>query len=113
MAIQVPKLFDPVQLAAAAATIFTMAANPATLILSRCRMRFTNTDTVARAVTAYGIPNGGAAGAGNAFLNAESIAPNQHLDVDVPVLGPGGFVQGFADVANKVTAHQLDGVLFS
>lgn len=113
MAITIGTLFAPAQLAAAVATIYTVPANPATSVLSRGRVRFTNTDTVARAITAYGVPSAGTAGATNIFMNAESLAANAHVDVDVPILGAGGTIQAFADVANKVTISALDGVLFS
>lgn len=113
MAVQITPLFSPVQLTGSAATIYTLPSAPTTLTLARGRVRFTNTDTAARAVTAYAIPFGGTATAANTFLNAETIAPNQHLDVDLPVLAPGGFIQAFADVTLKVTMFCIDGILFS
>lgn len=113
MAFNLQKLFQPVQLTASLATIFTAAANPTTTIISRLRVRFTNTDTVQRAVTCNVVPNGGAAGASNQVLNAETIAPNSHLDVDLPTMAAGDFLQASADVTLKVTLHQLDEVTFS
>lgn len=113
MAVQITPLFAPTQLTGAAATIYTLPSAPTTLTLARGRARFTNTDTAARAVTAYAVPVGGTAGAGNAFMNAVSIAPNAYLDVDLPVLAPGGFIQAFADVTLKVTMFCIDGILFS
>ena len=113
MTIQITALFAPVQLTGTAATIYTVASSPGTLTLARGRVRFTNTDTVARAVTAYAIPSGGTAGASNSFMNATTIPPNDFRDVDVPVLGPGGFIQAFADVTLKVTMFCIDGILFS
>src|SRR5574337_1494139 len=113
MAITIVQLFAAVQLTGSAATIYTVPTTPTSTTLMRGRMRFTNTDTVAHSVTAYAIQASGSASAANAFLNAESIAPNQHLDVDVPVLAAGGFIQAFADITLKVTAFSLDGVLFS
>lgn len=113
MAVQITPLFAPTQLTAAAATIYTLPVSPSTLALARGRVRFTNTDTAARAVTAYAITVGGTASAANEFLPATSIAPNTYLDVDLPVLAPGGFIQAFADVTLKVTMFCIDGVLFS
>jgi plastocyanin len=113
MAVQVLQLFAPVELAAAAATIFTVPSLPSTTVLARGRVRFTNTDTASHAVTAYAIQSGGSAVVADCFMNAESIAPNTHLDIDLPVLAAGGFMQAFADTANKVTVLQLDGTLFS
>ena len=90
-----------------------MAASPSTLVLSRGRVRFTNTSAGSRAITAYAVPSGGSAGAGNCFMNAEALAANAHVDVDLPLLGPGGIFSAFADVANDVTVEPLDGLLFS
>jgi hypothetical protein len=113
MAIQISPLFNPQVLGTAAATIFTVPAAPASLTLARGRVRFTNTSGAAVSVTAYAIPLGGTAGPGTAYLNAESIAQNTHLDVDLPVLGPGGFLQALASAVTSITVHLLDGVLFS
>lgn len=113
MAVQISQLFPATVLTAAAATIYTVPANPTTTTLSRGRIRFTNTSGATRAITAYAIQAGGAAGPANCFLNAETLTMNNHLDVDIPVLGAGGFIQAFADVTNDVTAFQLDGILFS
>lgn len=113
MTVQVVQLFAPAQLTGSAATIYTVPATPANIVLARGRIRFTNTDTIGHAVTAYAIQSGGTASATNEFMSAETIAPNTHLDVDLPVLAAGGFYQAFADVASKVTALSLDGILFS
>jgi hypothetical protein len=113
MAIQITQLFAPSQLGVAAATIYTVPLSPPSTVLMRGRVRFTNTDNGSHAVTAYAIQSGGTASAANCFLAAESIPPNSHLDVDLPVLASGGLIQAFADVAGKVTITQLDGVLFS
>lgn len=112
MAVQITNLFNPVQLTSTAVTLYTVAATPATLVLTRGRIRFTNTDSAGHSVTAYAIPSGGSPTVTNCFLNAEAIAANAHLDSDVPLLGPGGFIQAKADAAN-VSASPLDGVLFS
>lgn len=113
MAVSVPVLFNPTVLTAAAATIYTVPAAPPTLVAGNVRVRFTNTTAGAVSVTAYGIPSGGSAAAGNQFLNAVSIAGNAYLDVDVPALGPGGFMQALAGAVTSITVHQLNAVLFS
>jgi accessory colonization factor AcfC len=46
-------------------------------------------------------------------MNAEALAANAHVDVDVPLLGPGGTLQALADVTSDVTITALSGVLFS
>lgn len=113
MTVQAIAAFNAQTLPASATTFYTVPATPAAIILSGGRMRFTNTDTASHAATAYAIASGGTAGATNCFLNGESIAPNTHMDVDMPVLGAGGFYQALADTASKITITQLGGVLIS
>jgi hypothetical protein len=107
------KLFAPSQLAAAVATIYTLPSGISSNFIGNGRVRFTNTDTVTHSVTAYLVPNAGSAGVANCFMNAETIAANSHLDVDLPQMGPGDFFAAFADTANKVTVHCLLGTVIS
>jgi len=109
MPVQIIQMFAPTVLTTSAATLFT--ASGATL--NRGRIRFTNTSGSNVTVTAYGIPNGGTAGPGNEFLVAQTVLAGANLDVDVPVLAPGGFIQALASAGTSVTAHSLDGVLSS
>lgn len=107
------QLFAPVQLTNAAATYFTMPTSPPSSILTGGRIRFTNTDAAARTVTAYHVPAAGAAVAGNCFLNAVSIAPNQYLDVALPQMKAGDFLQAKADANAVITITPLAGVIIS
>jgi hypothetical protein len=113
MAFLVTQLFPPTVLTGATTTIYTVPATPTTNTLKNGRARFTNTDVAAHAVTAYAIQSGGVAGSANCFLEKFSIASGTYLDIDLPVLGPGGFYQAFADITGMVTMFQLDGILFS
>lgn len=113
MAIIISQLFAPAQLTASAATYYTAPATPTTLCVYGIRVRFTNTDSAAHAVTAYAIQSGGTAAASNCVMNAVSIAQNTYLDVNIPMLGPAGFLQAFADTLNKVTISALAGVVSS
>lgn len=113
MALTFLKLFQPVMLAGAAATVYTMPGLPATTILRNGRVRLTNIDTVAHAATLYAVPASGAASTTNEFLAAVSIAPGGSLDVDLPQLAISDFIQGFADTANKINIQATDGVLQS
>ena len=90
-----------------------MPGTPATSLLRNGRVLLTNTDTVAHAVTLYAVPSGGSASATNQFLSAVSVAPNSSLPVDVPQMQINDFIQGFADLTNKVNIQALDGVLQS
>ena len=96
-----------------AVTLFTLPSSPASTLLRGGRIRLTNTTGGAVAVTLYAVPAAGAAGAGNAFVSGKSVAANDFLDVDVPLIGPGAFVQGLAGAAASITAHMISGSLFS
>ncbi len=113
MTITYDRFFAPTVLTTAAATLFTTPATPSTTLMRGGRMRLTNTTAGAVTVTLYAVPAAGAAAAGNAFLSAKSIAANDYLDVDVPILGPGGFVQALASANTSITAHMLSGSYFS
>lgn len=113
MTISYSQFMGPTVLGTAAATLFTIAALPATNLLRGARIRLTNTTGAAVTATLYGVPNSGTAGAANAFLSGKSIAANDYLDVDVPIIGPGGFISALAGAASSITAHMVAGSLFS
>lgn len=112
-AVQVTQLFTPTVLTTGAVAIYTAPATPTTTAISRLRARFTNTTVGSVSVTAYAIPSGGSAGVGNCCANAEAIAANNHLDLDIPVLGPGDKFEALASAGTSITVSQLGGVIFS
>lgn len=61
----------------------------------------------------YAVPAAGTASASNCFLNAKSIAVNDYLDVDVPIMGAGDILQGLAGTATAITVQALAGSYFS
>jgi hypothetical protein len=113
MAVSITALFSPTVLTGSAAVIYTVPANPTTTVLSNGRVRFTNTSAGSRAITLYAVPAAGSPGAGNCLMNAETLAANAHVDVDIPLMGPNATIQAFADTASDVTMSALAGVLFS
>ena len=113
MTISYSQFMAPTVLGVAAATLFTVPATPASTLLRGGRMRLVNTTAGAVTATLYAVPLAGTAAAGNAFVSGKSIAANDYLDVDVPLMGPGGFVQGLAGAATSITAHMISGSLFS
>jgi hypothetical protein len=113
MAITYSNFFAPTVLGIAAATLFTVPTTPTTTLLRGGRVRMTNTTGVAQTVTLYAVPSAGAAGVGNAFLSAKSIAGNDYLDVDVPIMPAGAFMQGLASLAASITIQPLAGSYFS
>lgn len=113
MALTFIQPFAPAALTNAAATYYTVPASPTSSLLRNGRVRFTNTDSAAHTVTAYAIPSAGSASAANCIANAEAIAPNTHLDLDLPLMKAGDFLQAKADANTSVTIVILDAVLFS
>lgn len=113
MAITYAKFFPPTVLTTSAATLYIVPAQPTTNLLRGGRIRLTNTTSGAVSVTAYAVPFGGAAGDGNAFLKGRSIPANDYIDVDLPIMGPGDFVQALAGAATSITAHAIGGGVFS
>jgi hypothetical protein len=112
MTVQVVQMFPPTTLTTSAATLYTVSGSD-TAILARGRIRFTNTSASAVTVTAYGVVSGDTAGAGNTFCQTQTVLANGNLDMDIPVILNGGFIQALASTGGVVTAHSLDGVLFS
>lgn len=113
MTISYQKFFPPTVLTTTAATLMTVANTPASTLLRGARIRLTNTTATAAAVTLYAVPNAGTAGAGNAFLMAKTIAANDYLDVDVPIMAAGDILQGLAGTASAITAHMISGSYFA
>lgn len=113
MTITYDKFFAPTVLGTSAATLFTVAATPGSMLLRGGRIRLTNTTAGPVTATLYAVPSAGAAAAGNAFLSGKSVAANDYLDVDVPLMPAGSFVQALAGAAASITAHMLSGSLFS
>lgn len=113
MTITYKKFFAPTVLGIAAATLMTVDAAPASTLLRGARIRLTNTTSVAATATLYAVPLAGTAGVGNAFVSGKTIAANDFLDVDVPIMGAGDFIQALAGTASAITAHMVSGSLFS
>lgn len=113
MTMQYNKLFEPVLLAAAAATIMTVPPTVASTLLRGGILRLTNTSAAAVAVTLYSVPLAGANGAVNNFFPAKSIPANDYVDVQMPQMKAGDFLQGFASTANVVNIQPISGAYYS
>lgn len=114
MALSFSKLFAPKQVNNAAPdTLYTVPSTPGSTVLRNARLRFVNTTAAFVTIKAWAVPSGGAAADSNVMLPATSIGANGYVDVDVPMLGAGDFIQGQAGAAASVTAHGLDGFLQS
>ena len=107
------QLFPTTALTGSAATIYTAPTTAGTLVKG-LRVRFTNTNvSTANSVTLYNIPLAGSAATANAALSAVSIPANDYLDVDLPVLPAGGFIQAFASTTLEVNISQISGQIFN
>lgn len=114
MTISYSNFFAPTVLGVAAATLGTpIPAAPPSTLLRGGRIRLVNTTASPATATLYAVPPAGTAAAGNAFLAGKTIAANDYLDVDVPIMPAGSFIQGLAGTASAITAHMLSGSLFA
>ncbi|MES3022741.1 MAG: hypothetical protein V4857_14270 [Pseudomonadota bacterium] len=94
---------------AAPETLFTLPASPSTLVLRNGRIRFSNTTVGSVTIKAWAVPSGGSAADSNVFLPTVAVGANSNVDVDVPIMAAGGFVQAQAGAAASITALQMDG----
>lgn len=103
--------FGPIALTTTAQTVYTVP-NATGNVFMRGRARFANTTSVAISASAYSVPAGGSAVAGNQFINQKTVNAFDYLDSDIPVLGPGDFMQALGG-ASGLTLTMIDGILFS
>lgn len=114
MALTYKKMFQPVQLGVALATIFTNDATPTNVLLRGARIRLTNVTGSAVSVQLNVVPNGGAAAVANQITSTNySVPANSFQDIDLPVMAAADFLQGLAGVANAISVHFINGGLFS
>lgn len=114
MALNFSKLFTPKQVNNAAAdTLFTVPSSPSNTVLRNGRVRFVNTTGAFVTIKAWAVPNGGAAADSNVCLPTTSISVNGYVDLDLPMLSAGDFVQAQAGAATSITAQFIDGFLQS
>lgn len=113
MTMQYNKLFEPTLLSAAAATLMTVPATVATTLLKGGMVRLTNTSAAAVAVTLYSVPLAGANGATNMIFPGKSIPANDYVDVQIPQMKAGDFLQGFASTASVVNIQPIAGAYYS
>ena len=114
MTITYAKFFEPNQVDnAAPETLYTVPALPGSNLLRNGRIRFSNTTAGAVTITAWAVPAAGSAADANKFFPAYAIPAYGFIDVDVPNLKAGDFVQGQAGAAASISACLMDGFLQS
>lgn len=111
MAVTLSKLFGPVQLGGSSAAV--LYTNSTGGVIKNLRVRLTNTSGSAVAVTLYADVAATSSSAANCCLSAESIAANDHLDLDIPTLANGDTLRGFAGTGSVITMHELGGAIVS
>jgi hypothetical protein len=112
MSIQYSKLFEPTLLGTSAATIYTAPSSPATVVIPNMQVVLTNNSTTTSyTATLYAVPLSGSASTTNVFVNARGLAPGESLEVNVPQLKAGDFLQGLASTANVINIQFLTGVI--
>lgn len=113
MAITYQLFFEPKQLGASAAAIYTVPSTPAQTVMKSFRVRLANSTANAVAATLYAVPSGGSAGVTNVCLPGVSVPANDYLDVDVPDMAAGDALWASAGAGTAITIAQLDGFLKS
>lgn len=112
MSISYTSFFVPTLLPITVTTLFTVPSGVSSLLRGG-RIRCTNTTVLAASVTLHNVPLGGSASTTNMFCNAKSIAANDYLDIDIPLMPAGSFVQALSGTASAVNVQMLSGSYFS
>ncbi len=112
MTLSIIKLFPPQALSTGATTIFT-CPGPSTTVLKNGRVRLTNFDSSAHAVSLYTVPSGGAVSSTYACMSSQSLAAGSYTDLDIPTMAVGDVLKALADAGAVVNIQELGGVLFS
>lgn len=114
MTISYVQFFEPIVLTTSDQTIYTVPTSPTTNILRGGRVRFANSSASAVQVSAYAVPaNGSASAPGNVFAPGISVPSYGFIDVDVPLMSAGDFIQAVAGSASAITMSAINGALFS
>lgn len=98
---------------AAVDTLFTVPASPTSSLARNVRVRFANVTGVAATIKAWAVPPAGAAADANVCLPTVSVTANSYIDVDIPVMVAGAFLQAQAGTASAITVTCLDGFIQS
>jgi basic membrane lipoprotein Med (substrate-binding protein (PBP1-ABC) superfamily) len=116
MAFSVAKLFSITDLTATNATIYTVPSSPTTTILTGAVFRLTNVTAGAITVNMHIIDSGGSADTTNyndALLKDYSVSANSTVEISIPQMSAGDFIQMLASAANSVNVAPVSGTLFS
>lgn len=108
------KLFEPVALVLTTpTTIFTVPSVVTTTLLKGGVVRISNTTAGPVSATLHNVPLGGAAAAANICFPTQAIGANSSVDVQVPQMKAGDFLQGFASAATSLNIQAIAGAYYS
>lgn len=117
MTMQYKKLFEPLLVTAitsgTAQTVQTIPSDPASTLFKGGAYRITNTSAAPASLTMHAVPLAGSLGVANNFFPTKSIPANDYVDVQVPQLKAGDFVQVFAGTASVINVQHLAGAYYS
>ena len=114
MTMQYSKLFEPVALALTTpTTIFSVPSVVATSLLKGAVVRLTNSTAGAVSATLHAVPLAGTAAATNMCFPTTSIGANSYVDVQLPQMKAGDFLQGFASAATSINIQAISGAYYS
>jgi hypothetical protein len=113
MAITYSKLFEPAALTAVAATLYTVPTVPGSSLLRGGRMRLTNTSGTPKTGRLYAVPAGQVASDTYIFFSDQTVPAFGYVDVDIPILAAGDYLQALANGGAGVNAQLIAGGVFS
>lgn len=114
MGMQYNKLFEPVALVLTTpTTVFSVPAVVATTLLKGGVVRLTNSTAGAVSAALHAVPQGGSATPANMCFPLTSIGMNSYVDVQLPQMKAGDFLQGFASAAASVNIQAISGAYYS
>jgi len=113
MAISYAKFFQPTLLTTSLVTIYTVPSVPPSTLLRNARVRLTNFTTLATTARVHAVPSAGSASTTNAFFYDVTVPADDYIDVDLPILAAGDFIQALAGTATSVNIQVISGGLFS
>lgn len=114
MTMQYNKLFEPIALALTTpTTIFTVPSVVASTLLRGGIVRITNSTAGPVSATLHNVPLAGSAASANMCFPTTSIGANSYVDVQLPQMKAGDFLQGFASAATSLNIQAIAGSYYS
>jgi len=114
MTITYNQLFEPIVLTTSDQTLYVVPSSPTTSLLRGGRIRFANSTLSAVQINAYSVPASSTPSSpGNVFAPNLSVPSNGFIDVDVPLMAAGDYIQASAGANSSITVSAINGAIFS